>query len=291
MRRRWRDEPLVHFVLLGAGLFLAERWIAPRAPEAVPAADPDGPIVVTADFVQGLETEELRRSGESLDAAAREAAIARFVEDEALYREALARSLDAGDPVVRLRLVQKMRFVLDGEVPPPTPTDAALEAFLAERADRYRLPERVSFTHIFFSRNERGAAARDDAARMLASLAREEPPPLQAGDRGDPFLFQSDFPRKSRTEVERAFGAAFADALDGLAEGRWTGPVASVYGEHLVLVTERLPAGLPALAEIREAVRSDWERSTREAEMARAVAEIVARHRVERRDRVEAAAR
>src|SRR5207248_7665707 len=41
--------------------------------------------------------------------------VERAVDDEILYREALARGLDRRDPSVRFRLVEKMRFLVEGE--------------------------------------------------------------------------------------------------------------------------------------------------------------------------------
>jgi parvulin-like peptidyl-prolyl isomerase len=43
-----------------------------------------------------------------------------------------------------------------------------------------------------------------------------------------------------------------------LEPGRWTGPVESGYGVHLVLVRERTEGGLPELPDVREVVRREW---------------------------------
>ena len=61
----------------------------------------------------------------------------------------------------------------------------------------------------------------------------------------------------SRREVVGLFGEVFADAVLALPPGRWAGPVESGYGSHLVLVTQRTPGRLPALAEVRDHVVRD----------------------------------
>ena len=45
---------------------------------------------------------------------------------------------------------------------------------------------------------------------------------------------------------------------------RWSGPYESEYGLHLVRVTERTPAHLPPLAEIRALVEREWRNERRE---------------------------
>jgi len=270
-------------VVLGALIFAVEHWLAPPHRDA---GSPE-PIVVREEFVRGLEAEELRRSGRPLARTDLEGAIARYVRDEALYREAVRLGLDADDPIVRRRLVQKIEFLLEGAAVLPVPDDATLATFLEENADRYRVPPRVSFTHVFFSRDRRGEASAADAQRVLEALRSETPPPERASERGDPFLLQYDFQRRTRTDVERAFGPAFAAALEALPEGRWEGPVPSTYGVHLVRVETRTPGRLPALAEIRQRVLRDWESETRAREVATAIDDIVARYPVERRDQDE----
>lgn len=53
-----------------------------------------------------------------------------------------------------------------------------------------------------------------------------------------------------RPEVADRFGPQFADAVFALEPGTWAGPIASAYGQHLVLVTEHAAARLPGLAEV-----------------------------------------
>src|SRR5207248_607365 len=79
----------------------------------------------------------LRRNG-ALPTGSEEAAlIQRYIDNEVLYREALALGLDRGDIIVRRRLVQKMEFLTEGLDPLPEPTDAELQAYLDAHAERY----------------------------------------------------------------------------------------------------------------------------------------------------------
>ena len=137
------------------------------------------------------------------------------------------------------------------------PTEAQLEAFLAQNADAFRVEPRHSFRHVFLSPSRRGAALGRDAERLLAALNRPGETE-QAEEEGDPFLLAFEFDAASTEEVGRLFGEEFAEALRTLDAGRWRGPIRSGYGVHLVLVHRRVPGRVPALGEVRDAVRREW---------------------------------
>ena len=51
--------------------------------------------------------------------------------------------------------------------------------------------------------------------------------------------------------------------MDELAPGQWRGPVESGYGVHLVFISERTEGRLPAMTEVRDAVRRGWDNAQR----------------------------
>jgi parvulin-like peptidyl-prolyl isomerase len=60
-------------------------------------------------------------------------------------------------------------------------------------------------------------------------------------------------------EIGRVFGDDFARQVVRLQPGRWTGPVQSAYGWHLVHVSDRAEGRSRPLPEVREAVQREWE--------------------------------
>jgi hypothetical protein len=170
-----------------------------------------------------------------------------------LYREAVALGLDRGDPIVRRRLVQKMGFIAEDLAAQSEPTDAELEAYLTAHAPRYRMPERVSFRHVFVSRDRRGPDAHQGAARLLEQIQGGAEP----GAIGDPFLQGASFMRRSAAEIEAIFGRAFAEAVITARADAWSGPISSSYGAHIVFVSERVASAAPSLSAVRARVRQD----------------------------------
>ena len=191
-------------------------------------------IVVTAEkreWLAGRWEHQWRRppTGGELDRLVED-----FVREEVLYREALALELDLADLVVRRRLVQKMEVLAFADSA-PLGDGGVMGYFLAHRED-YRLPERVSFAHVFFSTAARGGRAAADARGELTGLRRAGA--AGAAGVGDPPVVASPVTAAERRQVADRFGAEFADAVFALEPGTWAGPVASAHGQHLVLVSE-----------------------------------------------------
>lgn len=265
---RWLREPLVHFVLLGGALFAVHQWVAPPRPT--------NRIVISESVMRGLRQDHLRRNG-ALPTQDEEAALVqRFVDNEILYREAVAQGLDRGDIIVRRRLVQKMEFVLEGDEPVAEPTDTELRAYLEAHAARYAVAERVALTHVFVSTDRHGAAAERSAAELLAELAAGADP----SGLGDPFLRGRDFPSQTERELAGIFGAPFAAQVMTLPLGPWSAPLRSSYGLHLVRISDRSPGRQPPLDEMRTAVLRDWQEEHRATATAAALARLRQRYDV-----------
>ncbi|MCX7288339.1 MAG: peptidylprolyl isomerase [Rhodobacterales bacterium] len=245
-------EPLVHFTILAGLLFglLSE----PNASD--PGTDATR-IVISGAEVERMATAweqrwQRRPSKDELAGLVREA-----VREQVLYREALSLGLDRDDVVIRRHLRQKYEFVTQDLAYDTDPDEATLRAYYDAQPDRYVQSAQVSFRHILFSTDRRGAAAEADAAQALSDLQTATNP--DAADLlGDATSLPSGFDGISADEVEAVFGPDFAAALLGLEPGRWSGPIPSGYGLHLVWLSEKRAGGPMAFDTVRQRVRDDW---------------------------------
>ncbi len=81
--------------------------------------------------------------------------------------------------------------------------------------------------------------------------------------------------------MESQFGAGFASAVMNLQpSAHWQGPIASDYGYHLVLLTQKTPAALPRLSEVRGQVKDDLLRDAVAAYREKAIADLTRRFTV-----------
>jgi PPIC-type PPIASE domain len=244
-------DPLLHFLLVGAGLFLA-LGLTGRL-----SRDEPGRIVITQGQVRQLAAgfDRLHRrppSPEEMDALIRNA-----IQEEVYYREAITLGLDRDDAVIRQRLRQKMEFISDDVASMSEPTDEHLRAYLHEHSEAFRIAPRVSFTHVYLDPARRRDRLARDAAEMLAQLDRADAA-VDVSTLGDPFLLAHRFDEVSSREVAALFGDGFAAELSQLTPGRWRGPIESGYGLHLVSVSQRWEGRIPGLEDVRDAVRREW---------------------------------
>jgi parvulin-like peptidyl-prolyl isomerase len=82
------------------------------------------------------------------------------------------------------------------------------------------------------------------------------PDPAQTGDRMS--MLEPRYANIDQREVERVFGASFAAAIVKQPIGRWTGPVTSGFGAHLVRVDAVTPGSVPSLDKVRPLVEREW---------------------------------
>jgi len=218
--QRILQHRLAQFALIGGAIFA----IAPRAPSP-------RDIEIRRDRLEALFAAEAARAGTARLSPEKEREIeARAIEDELLYREALRLGLDRNDGIVRQRLVQKALFMaeeLAGASRPPT--EAEIAAFFAKNQERWTLPQRLHFTHVFAHRSE------------------------DLSGSGEPSPVPPEF-EGSREVVAQRFGAGFAEAVAKLPVGAWSEPIASAFGVHKVRLIDITPARPARLDEVRSAV-------------------------------------
>jgi len=282
--RRILREPLVHFLLAGAGLYLAWAMLDPGDADARRIIVDRGTLLQYMQYqAQAFEPGTFATRFDALDEAQRRQLVADYVREEALYREARQLGLERGDYVMRQRLVQKMSFLL--EAPDDAePSDEQLQRHLARHAALYRVAPSWTFTHVYVDPAAMsGESPERRAQALLVKLNRERAGFNDAPRHSDRFAFLQNYVERTGDYIESHFGREFAAALQALpVDGsRWQGPLRSDQGWHLVLVTAHAPQRDPQLAEIRAQVRDDFRRDAAAERQEQAIREVIARYEVE----------
>jgi hypothetical protein len=265
--QRLLREPLLHFVVLGALVFGAERLA--RRP-----AENDRAITLTPAIKAELEKEYTRRTGKSADGQL-ESVITQWVTEEVLYREGIRLGLDRGDIVVRDRVVAKMKSVNQSLVLVREPSDAELDAWLAAKRAQYETPVRVDFEHVFALKDREKPESR--SKEFLEKLSAGAKP----DGLGDPFPQGARHERRSIEYVTRTFGKGFADAIAGAPPGTWR-LAQSDHGWHAVRVTHREGGEPPTREALRAKLVRDWQTAEKKKLAEARLAEIVKSYSVVR---------
>jgi len=266
-------EPLLHFLAIGAALFLFFQW---RGGGTGPTSNR---IVLTAGQIEHLAAGYAKVWQRPPTETELKGLIDDWVREEIAVREAMAAGLDRDDTIIRRRLRQKLEFVAEDFGAATPPTEQELQAWLAAHADAFRIEPRVAFRQVFVSRERRKGSAGVDAGAILARLRA-----AGAGARidafGDPTLLPQEFELAPRSEVARTFGSDFAQLIETIAPGTWTGPFESTFGLHLVLVRERAEGAAPDLAAVRPAVERDFMAERRKRQLATMYERFLERYKV-----------
>lgn len=254
--KRLLKEPLLHFLLPGTVLIVVFEILGR------PDDRKGGQIVVTAGKIEHLRASFARVWQRPPSADELEGLIREHLREEVYYREALALGLDRDDIIIHRRLRQKLEFISEDVAAQAEPSDEQLRSYLKANPEAFRVERRFTFRQVYLNPERRRESLAHDAAQLLVQLNQTDAK-ADTLSLGDSFLLEHDFDAVPASEVAKQFGEKFAVQLNELQPGQWQGPVESGYGVHLVFITERTTRRVPALEEIRDAVRREWANARR----------------------------
>lgn len=300
--------------LLDGGILNAARAIFPTTASLRPVR-----IEIDAERIALLEQDFASQMGRAPDDAEREALLDREIDEELLYHEALALGLLERDGGVQTRLIQKMLF-LDGssriedaaallhrawelgleeddivvrrilvqkmrlygsaleETERPSPEQ--IERRYTEVRDSFREPDRLTLVQVFLNGDQRRETLDADAAALRKRLHADAVAPEAAIAMGDPFPLGHELASQSERDLARSFGSGFAGAVFALETSRWSQPIDSAYGRHLVWIDSKSPGSTPPLETVSERVRSELERELGEAKLRSLLGDLRRRYEV-----------
>jgi len=289
MLKRALREPLLHFLLLGAGLFVLYGRLNPA--DAGDGEDSKTILVDEAallEFMQNranmFDPEGFRKQLSAMPEDVRELLIEEFVREEALHREALAMGLERDDYVIKRRLIQKAQFITEGLARNTAElADQELETYFSENKERYYVKPHATLTHVFFDADKRGSEeARTMAESKLLTLNENKTPFEESVEHGDRFPFHLNYVERTPDSIRAHFGEPMLEAIFALEPSPdvWSGPYESSYGFHLVLLTARAEGRDATLEELRGRVREDALLDKKDALIREAVDKLVAGYEV-----------
>jgi PPIC-type PPIASE domain len=239
VRRMWTrlsGEPLLHFVALG-GLVFALQWaLSARAPR-------DGTIQVAPQTRRELAALFTQRQQRAPDAREIETLVARWIDDEVLFREGLRLELPRQDPALRDQVIARMRTLLQASLQVPPASEVELRAFQRAHRARYRDPSTVSFVEYLVPA---GPDAEDQARALWRALTR-----------GDHVLQAPSVQRRrSESQLAELYGPELARRIVSLEPDQLQ-QLRSARGIYLLKLEERTPAREPSFEELRERLIAD----------------------------------
>jgi len=200
-------------------------------------------------------------------------------DDDTLIDAAFEMNLHENELVVRRRLIQLMKVLASVPVRQTQPAEGELQRlylkkqkFQQQELKKQELQQQglgqkaqymesalISFSHIFIG-SDKHPNPFSKAEKSLEQLTKTPAPVSKKFS--DPFLLGLSFSALSEAQVDRYFGAGFARSLFSLEGlGKWSGPLESSYGVHLVFIEEKQAQRLKSFSQVEEQLRYQWRRS------------------------------
>ena len=256
----WLHEPLLHFVVLGALLFVADHFLIARS---------DDPRSITVGAEVDAEARQVFKAARGQDPSAAELAALRqvWLDNEVLYREGLALQVDKGDTAIRERVIFKALSVIDANVKQPAFDDTLLRAWFEARRSKYDTPSRYDF--------QEAVLAGDTSEAALRSLVDS----LNAGVQGDAKAGLRVFTGRPHANLVQSYGAPFAAALEAAPPGEWR-VLRARDGWHAVRLERVTPAQPATFEPLRGVVQQDWTDATLAEQRSAAVRTLAGKYKV-----------
>ena len=139
--------------------------------------------------------------------------------------EAIRLGADQLDPIVKRRRIQRAllelrRLVKQGPSAVIPGTTAAIDSL------------RMDFSHLYFTDEQR----LHEKTRLLSN---QPPAKLDMQSLGEPFFYGARLTSLTLGEIEKRFGSEFKEKLSAVDMGKWSHPIRSELGWHLVWVHDR----------------------------------------------------
>ena len=258
-------EPLLHFAVIGLVLLGVSRLVSE------PQEDPNLiriDAATQAELAQIFETNRQRLPTKTeMDRLVRV-----HILNEALYREAKHLELDHGDQMLRERMVQRMRLMMNSGIVIQPPTDAELRAWYEERKADYAIPALISFVVIGLDTD-----SQSEAIEVAKSANAADAAGARLSRPVAPFARFENRPRALMVEL---LNEVFVASVEQLTVDKWT-PVPSPQGWQVVKFLGSTDQVMQDFDTVRAAMHGDWVEAERNKEEDRVMRALLARYPVE----------
>ncbi len=240
----WLKDPLILFLGVGTLMFLAASHFSDEEISYVVELDEEDVQRISDKWAT-----QMRRSPTEQELSG---LVADFVRDEIYYREAQRLSLNVNDAIVRARMIQKLKFLTEDIATGVSLSDEALRQYYSENEKDYEVPQRFSFSHRYFSTDQR-TDPQKDAMKAISS-----------GEKGDSFIAGHDYLEQTQVQIRKIFGEDFAIQLTKFnPKQEFQGPIESAYGWHIIRLESLTESFTPQFESVANRVLIDAKQAIR----------------------------
>ncbi len=278
-------EPLLHFLFAGFLVFLfCEQYAPSPANDDTIIVDKQALMTLMQYRSKAFEGDYFEEKFDKLSEAERQQLIDDYVREEALFREAKQLNLGEEDYIIKRRMIQKVDFIYQNRIAKEVefPEDSLLQ-FFEENKTRYLLPANYTFSHIFFkAEKDDFQAALNRANTFLKETNTSKIDFNESLKYGERFLYHRHYVEKELDFLEGHFGGTFTERIKVLEtdKTKWSAPIKSKHGYHLVLLINKSTAAIPDFKDIKTQLSEDYKRTFEQEIKSELMDAIIDRYKV-----------
>jgi hypothetical protein len=149
-------------------------------------------------------------------------------------------------------MIQKLKFLTEDIATGVSLSDEALRQYYSENEKDYEVPQRFSFSHRYFSTDQR-TDPQKDAMKAISS-----------GEKGDSFIAGHDYLEQTQVQIRKVFGEDFAIQLTKFSpKQEFQGPIESAYGWHIIRLESLTESFTPQFESVANRVLIDAKQAIR----------------------------
>lgn len=256
-------EPISQFLLAGAILYIIyTKTVSIIAPNELLINQND-----LINFMQ-FQANDFNKTAfearyQKLSPSEKQTLLNQYVEDEVLVKEAQKLGLEQNDNVIRKRLIQKMKFILQNEISQEiNPTESELKAFYETHTAQYSTNEKYSFTHVFFAfENHSESQALQLTQDFIHKSKNTEISADASLNFSERFPYHNNYIQRNLDFIQSNFGEDFTKNLSKITPSpqTWKGPIKSNLGYHAILFIGKEANNISDFDTVKELVKNDYQ--------------------------------
>ncbi len=246
MFKNFIKDPFFHFIFVALLIYVVHSMLAPEQ-------EIKEQISISKKEVETLKIKWKEEWNRSATGAELKSLITKKQQDEMLFDEAIAMGLHKEDQMIYERLISKTKHLISNIN--QKPDEKQLQIYYENHIDNYRKNGRFSFSHLFISINHDNPIQKAD--EMLVLLRETGVNTKDIDKYGDSFD-SNHIKNATQSEIIKTFGESFYKQLIQLKKSRWSKPIISSLGVHVVFIREHTHGEIVPYDEIKDIVKSDF---------------------------------
>jgi len=248
MFKNFLKDPFFHFIFVALFIYIIHNVLQPKQ-------EIKEQVSISKKEIESLKIKWKEEWNRPATDAELKSLIVKKYQDEMLFEEAIAMGLHKEDQMIYERLINKTKYLISNINLTQKPDEKQLQTYYKKHLDNYRKDGKFSFSHLFISIDNDKPI---EKANKMHILLKETMVDAKDIDKYGDTFDSNHINNVTKSELIKTFGESFYKQLRELKKHRWSEPIISTLGVHLVFIREHTDGEVKSYDEIKDIVESDF---------------------------------